>query len=179
MRRRRSIVGILLAIAGAAAADEPDQALISYEASIGGAKRISGVARSMEWSATAMTERSVAVQLRVPIASFDSGHPEFDSLLRAAMQAELYPFVEIEGIARGKRFEGTLRLHGVSRPLNVDITVDRAGGRLIASSSFFIELDDFGVSLPAVASRVAVEFLARISASPLAVVSGGAVSSTN
>ena len=95
MRRNRLLIGVLLAVAGAAAGDEPDQALITYEATVG-ERRISGVARALEWSATALAPDSARVQLRVPVAAFDSGHPEFDALLRAALQSELHPFLEVE-----------------------------------------------------------------------------------
>ena len=168
----------LLAIATAAGADQPEQALVTYEAQVGGGQ-ISGVSHSLEWSATALTPQSAQIRLRVPIDSFDSGHADFDSQLRAAVDSARFPAVEVQGVARQDRFEGTISLHGVTRPFAVHVDVARADDRVIASASFQIDLREFDVSLPSAGSKISVDFVARLTASPQAVVSGGILSWSN
>jgi len=169
-------VAFLTALASSALGDEADQVLITYEMKVGG-KDISGASRSLQWSAIPLDAQSAQIQLRIPVRSFDSGHPEFDSLLRAALEAERHPFIEVEGIARGRRFEGTLTLRGVAQPLAVATSVVRAGNRVIATSSFAINLQDFGISLPKTGGRVRIDFAAGVSMNPQAVHAGGALNS--
>ncbi len=176
MKRTRLIVTLLLAFAGSALGEEPDQVLVTYEAAVG-ERRISGTSHSLHWSANQVADDRAQVQLRVPIDSFDSGHSGLDSLLRSALEPNRYPFIEVEGEVHGDRFEGTLTLHGISQPLAIRIAIARAGTQLIATTSFAIELDQFGVSVPSVGNRVVVDFVARLSANPRAVIAGGALSS--
>ena len=168
------LLALLVLTGRAALADEPDQVLITYQATVG-ARQIAGASRSLHWSATQLAA-GTQVQLRVPIDSFDSGHPGFDSLLRTALQSDRYPFAEVEGVAQGNRFEGTIILRGVSRPLRLQLETVRTGMQVVVSTTFAIDLVEFGVSLPSVGRTVAVEFLVRLSAQPQAVVAGGELS---
>src|SRR5437764_9448511 len=78
---------------------EPGQVLLSYQVELGSAQ-ISGVSRTLAWSAQALRENGAQVQLRVPVLSFDSGHAELDSLMLEALEAERFPEVIVEGVAR-------------------------------------------------------------------------------
>ncbi|MCA1825824.1 MAG: YceI family protein [Myxococcales bacterium] len=176
MTRRRMMAALLALLGGAALAEESDQVLASYQAQVGD-RQISGVSRSLQWRGVQLGDGAAQIQLRVPVDSFDSGHREFDSLVRAALQSDRHPFVEVEGVLRGKRFEGTLMLRGVARPLEMPVTVARVGRRLIAETSFAIDLRQFGIALPSVGRRVTIDFVARISADPQAVLAGGALNS--
>jgi polyisoprenoid-binding protein YceI len=176
MKRTRLMVLLVLGLAGTAFGEEPDQALVTYAATVGD-RQISGASRSLHWSATQLTGDGAQVRLRVPIDSFDSGHAELDSLIRSVLQSDRYPFIEVEGEVRSGWLEGTITMHGVSRPLGVRIGIERSGTQLLASTSFAIDLDQFGVSAPSVGNRVAVDFVARLSAHPRAVIAGGALSS--
>jgi polyisoprenoid-binding protein YceI len=176
MKRTRLIVTLLLAFAGSAFGEEPDQVLVTYDAEVGG-RRISGASHSLDWSASQLADDHAQVRLRVPVESFESGHAGLHSLLRSALQSARYPFIEVEGDARGDWFEGTLTMHGVSRPLAVRIAIVRAGTQFVARTSFAIDLDRFGIAVPSVGNRVTVEFVARLSATPRAVIAGGALSS--
>lgn len=151
---------------------------IAYQASVG-ARQISGVSHALQWSATALGETGVQVQLRVPISSFDSGHPEFDALLRTAANAEHYPYVEVEGIARDGRFEGTMTIRGVSQPLAIDVHLTQLNGNWVANAAFTFDLTTFGIAMPGVGPRVSIDFVARVPMNPEAVISGGAVSSVD
>lgn len=170
------MLALLLAAAGAAVAEESDQVLVTYELAVGRG-RISGVSRSMAWSATQLGDNGVQVQLRIPADSFRSGHDEFDSVVREALQAARYPFVEAEGSIRGSRFEGTLTLRGVTRPLSIPVTVVRAGRQIVVNASFGFDLAQYGIVIPSAGSRVTIDFVARVSADPRAVEAGGALSS--
>ncbi|TMA45425.1 MAG: YceI family protein [Deltaproteobacteria bacterium] len=158
MKRIRLIVTLLVAFAGSALGEEPDQVLVTYEAAVG-ERRISGASHSLHWSANQLADDRAQVYLRVPSASFDSGHAGFDSLLRSDW------------------FEGTLTVHGVSRPLAVPIAIARAGTQFVARTSFAIDLDQFRIAVPSVGNHITVDFVARLSANPRAVIAGGALSS--
>lgn len=181
MTRRRLLLKVMLVLAAAAASAgeliiESDQVLVSWQATRGG-KQISGVSRSLEWNLFALEGGNAHVQLRVPVDSFDSGHAAVDSLLRTSAESARFPFVEVEGVVQGERFEGTVSLHGRTRPLVTTISVTRSETQLVAHTSFSIALDEFGIQIPEVGNRVAVEFDARLQRNPLAVVSAGVVGS--
>lgn len=176
MRTGPVLVAILLS--ASARAEATEQVLITYEASPG-AQQISGVSHELQWSATALGPDSARVELRVPIESFDSGHPEFDALLQAAVQSARYPFVEVEGVVRGKTFEGTISLRGVSRPLELRLELDHLDGRLVVSTSFTLDLAGFGISLPSAGAQLAIDFTGRFPDEPRALISGGLLSSAN
>jgi len=154
---------------------EPDQVFLSYQADLGSAQ-ISGVSRTLEWSAAVLPGSAAEVQLRVPVASFDSGHGEIDSLVREALEAERFPEVIVEGIARSGRFNGTVTLHGVSQSLSAPLNAERRGASLVVRTTFPIALDAFHVKPPPGAgNRVQVDFVARLHLHPDAVLGGGAV----
>ena len=176
MTRRRVILAVLATLARAAPGAGPDQVLVTYEAALG-SKQISGASHSLEWSASRRVDGSTRIHLRVPLDSFDSGHPQFDSLLREALQSRTHPFAEVDGVVRGDRFEGLLVLRGVAAPLSVPVRAVHAGGQLVVDAAFEVDLPTFGVALPSVAPRVTVGFVARLSANPEAVEAGGALGS--
>lgn len=161
----------LLALA-AAGAIEPDQVLISYELKTG-TRQISGVSHELEWSLRVLDDARAQVRLRVPIDSFDSGHRDFDSLLRKAIDSENHPFAQIDGIARQGRLDGTLDLAGIARPITVRLHTERVAGSVIAVASFDIDLRDYGVALDGVDPHASIEMTARLTAGPNAVLADG------
>ena len=168
------LLALSLAASGARA-DDSGQVLVSYEAALG-ARRISGVSHALQWNLTALPDDGAQVRLQVPVDSFESGHPAFDAVVREALQSSRHPFIEIEGESRGGAFEGVVTIRGISRPLAVRVQVERVEGRVVASASFSLLLSDFGVTLPSVADRLQIDFVARLPAAERAVVSGGVVS---
>ncbi len=176
MNRRLLILLVLAAGSAGALAPRlrPDQVLISYQAKTP-AGELSGVAHTLEWRFTALTADSAQVRVRVPLEAFDSGHPDFDALVRRALGAEANPFVEIEGVARKDRFEGTLALRGVVRPVSIAIGSVREDENLFVNASFTVDLREYGVSIPGVEPRVLVEFVGCLAATPGAVLAGGFV----
>ena len=125
MSRRKFLIALLALAAPAMAAGDvglqPDQVLISYGLKAGG-REISGVSRSLDWSLQAIDAKRGHLLLRVPVASFDSGHPRFDSLLRTALDESTYPYAELDGISSADRFEGMVTIHGVAKPVSVPAT---------------------------------------------------------
>jgi hypothetical protein len=154
---------------------EPDQVFLSYQAELGSAQ-ISGVSRALEWSAVVLPGSAAQVQLRVPVDSFDSGHPEMDSRVRDALGSKRFPEVVVEGVARDGHFLGTVTMHGFSHALSAPLSAERRGASLVVRTSFAIALDAFHVTPPQGAdNRVQVDFVARLHLTPTAVLGGGSV----
>ncbi len=179
MTRRRILVTLLSALAAAAtwAQDysiEGDQVLVTYLAQVG-TGQISGASRSLKWSVLTLHGGAARVRLTIPVDSFDSGHGELDSLLRAAVDSRRHPFVDVEGVVSDAHFEGTVTMHGVSRPTSFDLDLARHGTQIVAHASFAIDVRNFGLSLERVADRVSIDFFARLRANPRAVVASGAL----
>jgi polyisoprenoid-binding protein YceI len=159
---------------------EPDQVLVSYQATLG-KHQISGVSTRLEWRVTAFPDGSAQVWLQVPIESFKSGHPQLDEELRRAMGAGEHATIEVEGIAKAGapiRFEGTVTMNGVQRPFHTVLMLSRAGAQLAVRTAFAIELDSFAVVRPAqIGGTVEVDFAARLRIHPQAAIAGGMVNS--
>src|SRR3989442_10964031 len=88
---------LILAAAGARAEElevEPDQALITVDAAAG-SKQLSAVSRSLEWKMIAYGGDRAEVHARVPLDSFDSGHPQLDAALRKAGDWTGHPVAEL------------------------------------------------------------------------------------
>ena len=179
MAMKRIVPLLVLLLAGAARAEEQeleaDQVLITAQISLGKAQ-VSGVSRSLEWSAQKLSDGAMQVKLQVPVASFETGHPEVDSLLRSVAG----PDVVVEGTARGEgsslRFEGTVRLNGATQPLKTQLLVARGSGAIAVYTSFAIDLTRFGIEPPAgMGKTVAVEFAAHLRQNPAAALSVGMV----
>jgi polyisoprenoid-binding protein YceI len=179
---------VLAAAAGPALAQsgvryqvEPDQVLVTYQVSFG-RQQLSGISRSLDWSVSALPDGTAQVRLRVPIDSFESGHPGIDALLRAVAESDRHPAVELDGVVKANEFQGTIAFHGKAFPLTVPLTLSRIGSMVAVRTSFSLDLATFGIAPPAVDSqpierRVEVSFAARLRVHPGAVTSGGVVSS--
>ncbi len=165
-------ISLFALAATAAGALEPDQVQIRV-ALKAGAHSIATTSHALEWSAEVLDGERAQVRLRVPLDSFDSGDPAFDSALRKAVAAERHPFAEIEGIAQEGRLVGTLELAGVVRPIDAGLHVERVAAGFTAVASFAVELAEYGVVFAGVDSHVAVDASVRLTASPDAVVAGG------
>ncbi len=159
-------------VATAAGALEPDQVLISYELKMG-TRQVSGVSHELEWSFPALDDKRAQVRVRVPIDSFDSGHRDFDSVLRPAVDSERHPFAQIEGIARQGLLDGTLGLGSVVRPVTVRLHLERVAGNVIAVASLAIDLRDYGIALEDVDPHASIDVIVRLAANPDAVLAGG------
>ena len=178
MNRTRLLIAVFALAASAAGALDADQVQISYDLKMG-THQISGVSHALEWQTAALDAERAQVRVRVPIDSFDSGHADFDSVLRKALDADHHPFVQIEGVARDGQLEGTLELAGVVRPIVVRLHLERVAVHLVAIASFTVDLRDHGIVLEGVDPRLSVEALVRLTTNPDAVLAGGFTRTSN
>src|SRR6266446_1347120 len=146
MNRRPFLTALLLVATKAASALEPEEILITYAMKRGG-QQISAVSHELEWNFIMLDHQRARMQVRVPIDSFDSGDAEFDSALRKAIGSAEHPIAQIDGIARHGRFDGTLELAGVVRPVRVRLHAERAAGGAAAVAPLAIDLRDYSIVL--------------------------------
>ena len=148
---------LLLALLAASAARaerswqvEPGQALVTVDS-----PAFSAFSHGVTGTLTELDDGLVRLQLRLPIASLTTGSPQKD---RRAVRAGEAAF---EGVAKGGgdtlQFVGTLELHGVSRPLLLDVAVSRTPAALITHAAAVIRLRDFGVPLKQDEARIEVD----------------------
>ena len=110
--------------------------------------------------------RNSALEISVNPGKFDSGNFIRDAnARRAVFETGTYP--EISFVATGLRtnpitlpatlpvgttrtivLAGTLTMHGVSRPLELPVSVERTGGSLRATGSFEVRLSDYEMTRP-------------------------------
>jgi polyisoprenoid-binding protein YceI len=122
--------------------------------------QIEGVSKGVEGRARVLPDGTAQVQVQTKVAEFDSGNDNRDSHVKEAVEAAKFPVVVFKGVASGVQlpeagqkvsvtFKGELTFHGVTRPIEVPITLERADAEhLTASSTFAISLTDFQVERP-------------------------------
>ncbi|HET7788449.1 MAG TPA: YceI family protein [Myxococcales bacterium] len=129
---------------------EPGQALVTVDG-----PAFSAFSHGVTGTLTELDDGLVRLELRLPIASLTTGDASHDR--RAVRRGEAV----FEGVARGGgdtlHFVGTLGLHGVSRPLILDVAVFRTPASLIAHASTVLRLRDYGVDLKADAARIELD----------------------
>jgi polyisoprenoid-binding protein YceI len=101
-------------------------------------------------------------QVRVPVASFDSGNERRDRGMREVTAAEQHPFVTFRGTefapvvwgrgASGHRgtwaVSGTLTFHGQTHPVADTVRVEVTGDSVRVRAQFPLSLTRFGVERP-------------------------------
>jgi len=175
---RRFLTALLVVAAKAAGALEPEEILITYALKRGG-QQISEVSHELEWTFLMLDDQRAKMRVRVPVDSLDSGDADFDSALRKAIGSDKHPIAQIDGIARRGRFEGTLELAGVARPVTVRLHAERAAGGAAAVASFAIDLRDYSIVLKGVDPHVEVAVIARFPVGANAVLAGGSTRPKN
>jgi polyisoprenoid-binding protein YceI len=146
---------LLLLAASAARAEktwqvEPGQALVTVDDAA-----FSAFSHGVAATLTELDDGLVRLELRLPIASLTTGNARKDQ--RAVRSGEAV----FEGVAKGGsdrlQFVGTLNLHGVSRPLLLEVAVSRTPTRLITHAAVVLRLRDFGVNLESDQTRIEVD----------------------
>ena len=169
---RSGLVAVLacLALAPGARGEEPTRYVL--------AEGQSCFTYSMEhtmhsWSGTSKTAKgeidiqpqdaSAAVNITIPVLSFDSGNANRDSHMAETVESYIYSDVTFrsteahldsttvtpEGATcKVWTVKGVLNLHGVDHGLECPVQVVIADGRLRAHGSFAVKLTDFGLELP-------------------------------
>jgi len=119
---------------------------------------VKGVTRAVEGRALVQPDRTLRVQVRAKIASFDSGNSNRDEHVREATHEPVHPFVQVRGTAAGVAFpisapvdltlDGTVELNGVQTPQPITVHLEPRSGGVRARFSFAISLDAFQVDRP-------------------------------
>jgi polyisoprenoid-binding protein YceI len=129
---------------------EPNQTLVAV--AMGSARaEVSAVSLGLTGSVRQMESGGVQVNVRIATESFRTGNAARDAKLREGARSSeiLYRGLAGSPAKDGALFlRGTLTFHGVSRPLNVPVSITHAGGLAFGHATFIIHLGDFGVPVP-------------------------------
>ena len=120
---------------------------------------VHGQAGQLEGRALAREDGTVAVMVRVPLATLRTGVANRDQHMYEVLEVGKYPYVVFKGVGRlgpggdlpagPLTLDGQLDLHGVQRPVSVPVTVERRpDGALRARGEFVISLDSFRIERP-------------------------------
>jgi polyisoprenoid-binding protein YceI len=123
--------------------------------------QIEGVSKGVEGRARVLPDGTAQVQVQTKVAEFDSGNDNRDAHMKEAVEAAKYPTVVFKGVTDGVQLpaekgqklnvtlKGQLTFHGVTRPIEVPITLERVDEqRLTADATFSISLTEFKVERP-------------------------------
>ena len=153
---------------------DAEQVQVTWRATLG-ETQASGTSRTLEWSRLALAGGDSQVRFLIPIASFASGDAAQDAKVRAALESARHPYLVIAGQVHGARFDGTVTLHGVTRPLAIPLELSRKGQTLTTRATFKVDVRAFGVTPTQPCSEVEFELFARLQANPQVVISGGMI----
>jgi polyisoprenoid-binding protein YceI len=122
---------------------------------------VDGRTSDVEGRARVLGDGSVQVMIRAPVASFDSGNGNRDAHMREVTDAARFPFVVVKAAGGGAAvpasfpaeqpltLAGELTFHGVTRPVEVPVTIRwQSGERATVEGGFPISLEAFGVERP-------------------------------
>jgi polyisoprenoid-binding protein YceI len=112
----------------------------------------------VEGRALAQPDGNVKVQVRVRVATFDSGNSNRDEHMREATHEQSHPYAEVKGTISGvtiplqkpqeTTLRGTVELNGEKRPQDISVKLVPAGGGVRATFAFPVSLDAFKVERP-------------------------------
>ena len=181
-RHRHLILPVsMLFLAAAGRADEladdgadAGQVRVTWRAALG-ETRASGSSRSAEWSRLSLAGGDSQVSFRIPVASFSSGDPAQDAKARALLEAGRHPYLELDGVVHGLRFEGTITLRGVARRLAMGLELSQQGQHLTTRAAFKVDLREFGLAADSECTEMEFELFARLPANRQVAISGGAI----
>jgi len=120
---------------------------------------VKGTSRKLEGLARIQQAGPTQVQVRAPVASFDSGNSNRDAHMREATHEPLHPFVEVKGTLPPVRLplsepqdvtlEARVELNGIQKKQAIPVRLEPSGQRGVrAKFSFPISLDSFQVDRP-------------------------------
>ncbi len=121
---------------------------------------VDGRSASVEGKAVIQPDGNVLAMIRIPVSSFDSGDANRDAHMRETLDASKHPFVVFKGVtslvvpvSHGKatplRLRGELDFHGVTRPIDVPVTVEFApDGTATVKGKLAVSLDAHGIERP-------------------------------
>lgn len=116
--------------------------------------KIHGVSRDVRCSVD-LTPDTVTSKIRVSVdvKTFDSGNSNRDSHALEVIQGMKYPRVEFVSDSVGRdgsayRVFGQLTFHGVTRPVNFQVTPHFTTGKVEITGGFSVKLSDYKVERP-------------------------------
>lgn len=158
------LAGALL-IAAAARADEArplllalDKGEISYTV-VHKLHQVTGTTHKLEGLARLQPGGPTLVQVRAPVATFDSGNSNRDAHMREATHEPLHPVAEVKGTLppvtlpvpgpQELTMEARVELNGIQQKHAIPVRLEPSGPRAVrARFSFPISLDAFQVERP-------------------------------
>jgi len=119
---------------------------------------VHGTSRKLEGVAKLQPGGPTLVQVRVPVASFDSGNSNRDSHMREATHEAAHPYVEVKGTLPPLQLplsgptqlplEARIDLNGESERQTIPVTLTPEGSGIRAKFSFPVSLEAHHVERP-------------------------------
>jgi len=119
---------------------------------------VKGTSRKLEGLARVQPGAATLVQVRAPIASFDSGNSNRDVHMREATHEPAHPNVEVKGtlppialpLQRDEQLglDARVELNGVVQRQSIAVTLSPEGTSVRARFSFPISIESFGIERP-------------------------------
>jgi len=152
----------LLVAAGVARADDAKYAVddkgsvVTYHL-IHKLHKVDGVTKKVEGRAVILGDGKVQVEVRVPVASFDSGNVNRDAHMKEVTEAARFPNLEVKAVGSGVKpgqtqtvpAKAQIEFHGIKQmaDIKVELSFDK-DGTAKAVTHFPISLDAFKVERP-------------------------------
>jgi hypothetical protein len=119
---------------------------------------VRATSHQVEGRALAQPDGTVKVQVRVRIATFDSGNSNRDEHMREATHEQSHPYAEVKGTISGvtiplqqpqeTTLHGTVELNGEKQAQDIPVKLEPARGGVRATFAFPLSLDAFKVERP-------------------------------
>jgi hypothetical protein len=119
---------------------------------------VTGTSDKLEGRALALADGSAKVEVRAPIASFDSGNSNRDAHMREATHELQHPYVRVKCVLQGvalplsapleKSAEASVELNGERQSVPVQLQLSPEGSKVHVHFTFPISLDAFKVERP-------------------------------
>ncbi|OLC74611.1 MAG: hypothetical protein AUH83_09570 [Deltaproteobacteria bacterium 13_1_40CM_4_68_19] len=119
---------------------------------------VRATSQQVEGRALAQPDGTVKVQVRVRVATFDSGNSNRDEHMREATHEQSHPYAEVKGTMSGvtvplqqpleTTLHGTVELNGEKQAQDVAVKLQPAGGGVRATFAFPLSLEAFKVERP-------------------------------
>jgi len=119
---------------------------------------VRATSHQVEGRALAQPDGTVKVQVRVRVATFDSGNSNRDEHMREATHEQSHPYAEVKGTMSGvtvplqqpleTTLHGTVELNGEKQAQDLAVKLEPAGGGVRATFTFPLSLEAFKVERP-------------------------------
>ena len=122
--------------------------------------QVDAESRAVEGRMVVKADGTVQAMVRAPVASFRSGDANRDVHMEEVVESGRFPAVTLRGLAHlapalelpagAIPVEAEVELHGVRRPVHLDLTAERQpDGSLRVKGGFDVSLDAHGIERPA------------------------------